>query len=155
MAQLNKVFLIGNLTRDPELRYTPNGTAVADLGLATNRRYRTEKGEDKEEVCFVNIVVWGKQAEAAGKYLKKGRAVFVEGRLQYETWEKSGEKRSSMKVVCERLQFLGSAPGSGSPAPEGGAEAEPEGSAPRPEGSAPGKPKERGGPDAENDDIPF
>ena len=113
MAQLNKVLLIGNLTRDPEVRYTPKGSAVADIGLATNRSWRTETGEEKEEVCYVTVVVWGKQAEAAGKYLKKGRPVFVEGRLQFESWEKNGEKRSSLKVHCERLQFLGSPGGRG------------------------------------------
>jgi single-strand DNA-binding protein len=150
MAQLNKVLLIGNLTRDPEVRYTPSGAAVADLGLAINRRYRTEKGEDKEEVCYVTVVVWGKQAETAGKYLKKGRPLFVEGRLQYETWEKSGEKRSTLKVVCERFQFLGSAPGGGG---SQGAEGDAEPSEAPSSGHAP---KERGGGnDAENDDIPF
>src|SRR4051812_10593967 len=117
MAQLNKVMLIGNLTRDPEVRYTPKGSAVADIGIATNRTWRTESGEEKEEVCYVNVVVWGKQAEAAGKFLKKGRPIFVEGRLQFESWEKNGEKRSSLKVHCERLQFLGSSGGRGEEGP--------------------------------------
>ncbi len=149
MAQLNKVFLIGNLTRDPEVRYTPKGSAVADLGLATNRTWRTETGEEKEEVCYVNIVVWGKQAEAAGKYLKKGRPVFVEGRLQFESWEKNGEKRSSLKIHCERLQFLGSPTGRAT-------EGEPlssEESPPLPVSSVPSK--GGAGPDLEDDDIPF
>ncbi len=144
MAQLNKVLLIGNLTRDPEVRYTPKGSAVADIGLATNRSWRTETGEEKEEVCYVNVVVWGKQAEAAGKYLKKGRPVFVEGRLQFESWEKNGEKRSTLKVHCERLQFLGSGGGRGGDV-EGGEE---------PVSTAVGG-KSSGGPDLENDDIPF
>lgn len=106
MAQLNRVFLIGNLTREPEVRFTPNGKAVADIGLATNRSWKTETGEEKEEVCYINAVVWGKQAEAAGKYLKKGKSVFIEGRLKFESWEKNGEKHSTLKVECERLQFL-------------------------------------------------
>ena len=149
MAQLNKVLLIGNLTRDPEVRYTPKGSAVADIGLATNRTWRTETGEEKEEVCYVNVVVWGKQAEAAGKYLKKGRPVFVEGRLQFESWEKNGEKRTNLKVHCERLQFLGSPGGRAT-----GAEASTPEGAPALAGSPPSKgaPSE---PDLENDDIPF
>ena len=145
MAQLNKVMLIGNLTRDPEVRYTPKGSAVADIGLATNRTWKTETGEEKEEVCYVNVVVWGKQAEAAGKYLKKGRPVFVEGRLQFESWEKNGEKRSTLKVHCERIQFLGSPGGGGKESDSAGAVSEPSHSHPR----------EAGAPDLENDDIPF
>ncbi len=148
MAQLNKVMLIGNLTRDPEVRYTPKGSAVADIGLATNRTWRTETGEEKEEVCYVNVVVWGKQAEAAGKYLKKGRPVFVEGRLQFESWEKNGEKRTTLKVHCERLQFLGS-PG-GRPSESSGP-AEKETAAV----TAPAVSKGSSEPDLENDDIPF
>ena len=143
MAQLNKVLLIGNLTRDPEVRYTPKGNAVADLGLATNRTWRTETGEEKEEVCYVNVVVWGKQAEAAGKYLKKGRPVFVEGRLQFESWEKNGEKRTTLKVHCERLQFLGSAGGGG----KGASSESP--AEPAVKDAAPSAP------DLEDDDIPF
>lgn len=106
MASLNKVLLIGNLTRDPEVRYTPKGTAVADLGLAVSRSYKTDSGEIKEEVCFLTVVAWGRQAETAGEYLKKGSPIFVEGRLQYETWEKNGEKRNTIKVNAERIQFL-------------------------------------------------
>lgn len=155
MAQLNKVMLIGNLTRDPEVRYTPKGMAVADLGLATNRTWRTETGEEKEEVCYVTVVVWGKTAEAAGKYLKKGRPVFIEGRLQFEQWEKNGEKRTTLKVVCERLQFLGSPRDSG--APRGAGEDEPPSdsppSAPAPSGKSPSKGNAE--PDLEDDDIPF
>jgi len=109
MASLNKVFLIGNLTRDPELRYTPNGTAVADLGLAVNREFASREGDRKTETCFVDIVVWQKIAESCKEYLSKGSPVFIEGRLQLDTWEnKQGEKRSKMRVVAERVQFLGS-----------------------------------------------
>lgn len=105
---LNKVLLIGNLTRDPELRYIPSGTAVANLGLATNRTYTTQDGERKEEVCYIDIVVWGKTAENCANYLSKGRPVFIEGRLQLDTWEtEDGQKRSKLKVVADRVQFLG------------------------------------------------
>lgn len=107
MADLNKVFLIGNLTRDPETRYLANGTAVVSFGLAMNRTYTAQSGEKKEEVCFVRIVVFGKQAEACGQYLNKGKPVFVEGRLQYRSWETEGQKRNALDVVAERVQFLG------------------------------------------------
>lgn len=109
MANLNKVFLIGNLTRDPELRYTPGGTAVANLGLAVNRRFKDSSGELKEEVCFLTVTVWDKQAEACCQYLSKGRPVFVEGVLQSRFWETNdGQKRSAIDVRAERVQFLGS-----------------------------------------------
>lgn len=109
MANLNKVFLIGNLTRDPELRYTPGGTAVANLGLAVNRRFKDSSGELKEEVCFLTVTVWDKQAEACCQYLYKGRPVFVEGVLQSRFWETNdGQKRSAIDVRAERVQFLGS-----------------------------------------------
>ncbi|MCM8778797.1 MAG: single-stranded DNA-binding protein [Candidatus Omnitrophica bacterium] len=107
MASLNKVFLIGNLTRDPELRYTPTGTAVVNFGLAVNRRFTNASGEKKEETCFVRVVVFGRQAESCNQYLTKGKLIFVEGRLQYRSWEVAGEKRSSLDVVAERVQFLG------------------------------------------------
>ena len=113
MANLNKVFLIGNLTRDPELRSTPGGTAVANLGIAVNRRFKDSSGELKEEVCFLTVTVWDKQAEACCQYLKKGRPVFVEGVLQSRFWEtKDGEKRSAIDVRAERVQFLGNYGGS-------------------------------------------
>ena len=107
MANLNRVFLIGNLTRDPELRYIPNGTAVANLGMAINRRYKDASGNLQEEVCYVTVVLWGRQAETANQYLKKGNPLFVEGRLSYRTWEKDGQKRSTLEVRGERMQFLG------------------------------------------------
>lgn len=117
MASLNKVFLMGNLTRDPELRYTASGTAVADLGLAVNRRYTNGGGELKEDVLFITVVVWKNQAEAAAQYLGKGSPVHVEGRLQSRSWEtKDGDKRVTFEVVAERLQFLGRKPeGAGAP----------------------------------------
>ena len=106
MASLNRVFLIGNLTRDPEIRYIPSGKAVADLNMAINRKYRTTSGEFKEETCYVGVVVWERQAETAGEYLKKGSAILVEGSLRYEQWETNGEKKSRLRVNADRIQFL-------------------------------------------------
>jgi single-strand DNA-binding protein len=110
MANLNRVLLIGNLTRDPEIRYTPKGTAVGDIAIAVNRVYSGENGEKKEEVTFVDVTLWGRQAEVAQQYLKKGRQVFIEGRLQLDTWDdkQSGQKRSRLRVVAENMQMLGS-----------------------------------------------
>ncbi len=108
MASMNKVFLAGNLTRDPEVRYTPTGSAVADLNMAINRVYTSGSGEQKEETCFVAVVVWGKQAENCGEYLSKGSPILVEGALQFDQWQtESGEKRSRLRVKAERVQFLG------------------------------------------------
>jgi single-strand DNA-binding protein len=107
MAWLNKVMLIGNLTREPELRYTPSGTAVADLGMAVNREWTDRDGEKRSETCFVDVVAWRRQAEICDKFLTKGSLVYVEGRLQLDTWETpQGEKRSRYRVVAERVQFL-------------------------------------------------
>lgn len=109
MANLNKVMLIGNLTRDPEVRYTPKGTAVADIGMAINRNYSLDDGERREETTFVDITFWGRQAEVLGQYMKKGRPLYVEGRLQLDSWDdkNTGQKRSKLKVVGENFQFLG------------------------------------------------
>ncbi|MFH0838802.1 MAG: single-stranded DNA-binding protein [Candidatus Omnitrophota bacterium] len=106
MATLNKVLLIGNLTRDPELRYTPSGAAVCNFSMAINRTFVLQSGEKREETCFVRVVVWGKQAENVNQYLSKGSQVFVEGRLQYRTWEQEGQKRSTIEVIADRVQFL-------------------------------------------------
>jgi len=120
MANYNKVLLMGNLTKDPELRYTPQGTAVANLGLAVNRKYFTKDKESKSDVLFITVIVWSKQAETCNQYLHKGSGVFVEGRLQSRSWEdKTGAKRSVIEVVAERVQFMGApgtpkAPGQGS-----------------------------------------
>ncbi|MCX5702502.1 MAG: single-stranded DNA-binding protein [Candidatus Omnitrophica bacterium] len=111
MANFNKVLLMGNLTKDPELRYTPQGTAVVNLRLAVNRRFRDRNQEQKEEVCFITAVVWDKQAETCNQYLHKGSPIFVEGRLQSRSWEdNSGQKRNVIEVRAERVQFLGTAP---------------------------------------------
>ncbi|MBF0512267.1 MAG: single-stranded DNA-binding protein [Candidatus Omnitrophica bacterium] len=107
MASLNKVFLIGNLTKDPELRYTPNGTAVTNLRIAVNRKFKERTGELKEDTCFITVTAWDKQAEICNQYLQKGRAVFVDGILQSRSWETSdGQKRSTIDVRAERIQFL-------------------------------------------------
>src|ERR1700749_3236552 len=155
MANLNRVLLIGNLTRDPELRYTPKGTAVTEIGLAVNRIYSGEDGEKKEETTFVDVTLWARQAEIAGQYLKKGRPVFIEGRLQLDTWDdkQTGQKRSRLRVVAENLQLLGSRQDSeGSSAP-------PSSGPPRrsPPTSAPPLRQEPRDPDldTEPDDIPF
>jgi single-strand DNA-binding protein len=109
MANLNKVFLIGNLTRDPELRYTPSGTAVASFGIAVNRTWTGQSGEKKEEVCFVDINMFGRRAEVINEYFSKGNPIFIEGRLQFNQWEtKEGQKRNTLRVVAENFQFIGS-----------------------------------------------
>jgi len=112
MASFNKVILLGNLTRDPEVRYTPKGSAVCDLGIAVNRQYTLDSGEKREEVTYVDVVLWSRLAEIAGEYLKKGRPVFIEGRLQLDTWDdkQSGQKRSKLRVIGETMQLLGSRP---------------------------------------------
>ena len=166
MASLNKVMLIGNVTRDPELRYTPKGTAVVELGLAVNRRYTADNGEKREEVVFVDVTYWGKTAEVAAEYLRKGRPVFIEGRLQLDSWDdkQTGQKRSKLRVVGESLEFLGSREGGGEgrPSSSGGGEYdEPRQTsrpAQRPPGqrpSAPPKPPADPDLDVEGDDVPF
>ena len=107
MASLNKVLLLGNLTKDPELRYTPAGTAVANLRLAVNNTFKGQDGQKKEETCFITVVVWSKQAELCNQYLKKGRPILVEGRLIYRSWEQEGKTRSTIEVRADRVQFLG------------------------------------------------
>ena len=156
MANLNRVLLIGNLTRDPEVRYTPKGTAVADIGMAINRVISNDEGERREEVTYVDVVLWGRLAEIAEQYLKKGRPVFVEGRLQLDSWDdkQTGQKRSRLRVVAENLQMLG-ARGEGD---QGGTGGSGSGQAPRRTGPAPApRPNPPRDPDldAEPDDIPF
>ena len=115
MASFNKVILLGNLTRDPEVRYTPKGSAVCDLGLAVNRQYSLDNGEKREEVTFVDVVLWARLAEIASEYLKKGRPVLIEGRLQLDSWDdkQSGQKRSKLRVIGETMQLLGGRQGGG------------------------------------------
>jgi single-strand DNA-binding protein len=107
MANLNKVFLIGRLVRDPELRYTPSGTAVADFRIAVNRSYTSSSGEQREETCYVDINVWGKRANLCCERLRKGSELFVEGRLRTDSWERDGQRRSKLRVVADNFQFLG------------------------------------------------
>lgn len=151
MANLNKVFLIGNLTRDVETRYTQGGTAIGKLGLAVNRKYTAQNGELKEETCFVDLTAFGKQAETLAKFVGKGSPLFVEGRLNFSTWEDKdgGGKRSKLDVVIENFQFLG-APGQGkgrtTTTEEGGAEAPPR----RAQGQAPA-----GGEQVDYGEVPF
>jgi single-strand DNA-binding protein len=147
MASFNKVILLGNLTRDPEVRYTPKGTAVTELGMAVNRVYTAENGEKREEATFVDVTLWGRTAEIAGEYLKKGRPVFIEGRLQLDTWDdkQSGQKRSKLKVVGEALQLIGGRPG-------GSADEEGSGGM---RSSRPAPPPKAAGAAQDNDEIPF
>ncbi|HEX7654175.1 MAG TPA: single-stranded DNA-binding protein [Verrucomicrobiae bacterium] len=156
MASFNKVILVGNLTRDPELRYTPKGTAIAKIGLAVNRVYSTDTGEKKEEVTFVDVDVFGRTAENVGQYMRKGRPILVEGRLRLDTWDdkQTGQKRSRLGVVAETVQFLGSGQGGGGA--EGGAAPAP---AQRPQrAAAPAAPAPAADPldgPPDSDDVPF
>ncbi|MBL4846729.1 MAG: single-stranded DNA-binding protein [Planctomycetes bacterium] len=106
MANLNRVFMIGRLTRDPELRFLPNGTPKATLRMATSREFKSKDGEKQKDVCYVDIVVWSRQAEICKQYLAKGRQIFVEGRLEYQEWERDGQRKSKHQIVAERVQFL-------------------------------------------------
>ena len=156
MANLNKVMLIGNLTRDPELRYTPKGTAVADIALAINRVWNNEQNQRQEETTFVDITLWGRQAELAQQYLTKGRGAYIEGRLQMDTWDDktTGQKRSKLKVVAESLQFLPDGKGgAGGQIPQGGAQSSrpPQQQQNRPQGASAAPAEDNG----DEDDIPF
>ena len=149
MASLNKVMLIGNVTRDPEVKFTPKGSAVADLGLAVNRVYTNQAGEKSEEVTYIDVELWGRLAEIAGEYAKKGRSIFIEGRLRLDSWEdkQSGQKRNRLKVVGEGLQLLGSRPGGSSVADDEGEASGIKPARPTPARSAASEPTD--------DDIPF
>jgi single-strand DNA-binding protein len=128
MASYNRTLLMGNLTRNPDIRYTPSGAAVCDLGLAVNETFTNKAGETIDKTCFVDVTVWGKQAESCSQYLKKGSPVFVEGRLELDQWEKDGEKRSKLRVRADRVQFLSGKPGEEKVTPDANAAPEvPEG----------------------------
>jgi single-strand DNA-binding protein len=157
MASFNKVVLVGNLTRDPELRYTPKGTAIAKIGLAVNRVWTNEAGEKKEEVTFVDVDVFGRTAENVGQYMRKGRPILVEGRLKLDQWDdkQTGQKKSKLGVVAENVQFLGSSKDGESGG--GGAPAAPRAARPAPAAAPsapPAEPVEGDGP-PESDDVPF
>jgi len=162
MAYLNKVFIIGNLTRDPELRVTPKGTPICQFGIAVNRQFKDESGATRDETTFIDVEAWGKQGELVSKYLSKGSLAMVEGRLKLDQWEdkQSGQKRSKLKVVLDNVQFLstrGGAPGGPGPGAGGGGQAPgddvdqtgpdrqaPQGGAPR-----------SGGQEKLEEDVPF
>lgn len=164
MPSFNKVILAGNLTRDPELRYTPKGTAVAKIGLAINRQWKDESGQQKEEVTFVDVDAFGRQAEVISQYLKKGRPILVEGRLKLEQWDdkQTGQKKSRLGVTLESFQFLDS--GGAREGGGGGFSAPPDAPRQAPSRPAPQRPSPQAAPpppaddsmppDAE-DDVPF
>lgn len=159
MANLNKVLLMGNLTRDPEVRYTPKGTAVGDLGIAINDSYKAQDGTIKETVTYVDIEVWGRQAETCKQYLTKGRPIFVEGQLKLDTWEQDGQKKSKLRVRADRVQFLGAPSGGGGSQRSGGnyssgSERSGGGSSERSSRPAPPAPEDQP-PMPSDDDIPF
>ena len=160
MANVNKVMLLGNITRDLEVRYTPKGTAVCDLGMAVNRIRTGDNGERIEEVTYVDVTLWGRQAELAGQYLSKGRSVFIEGRLQLDQWDdkQTGQKRSRSRVVGENMQFIGGQGGSGSN--QSGSGAPRQQTAPSDQQQSPPQSDQGGAAAAESfdndeDDIPF
>jgi single-strand DNA-binding protein len=162
MASFNKVILLGNLTRDPEIKYTPKGTAIANIGLAVNRVYSNDQGEKTEETTFIDVELWGRTAEIAQEYLRKGRPVLIEGRLKLDQWDdkQTGQKRSKLRVVGEAMQLLGGRDaaggtgGSGGGGGEYGSEARSAGGPPRRPTPPPQKPQD---PDLDQpeDDIPF
>lgn len=158
MASFNKVILVGNVTRDPELRYISSGTAVTDIGLAVNDRRKNAQGEWVEETTFVDVTLWGRTAEVAGEYVSKGSPLLIEGRLKLDTWEKDGKKNSKLRVVGERMQLLGSRGGDG---PKGdAARAKPRVGAAKPTGDDFSQANsyddsEAGGSVGSDDDIPF
>ncbi|MDB6173450.1 MAG: single-strand binding protein [Chthoniobacteraceae bacterium] len=162
MPNLNKVMLMGNLTRDPEIKYTPKGMAITQLALAVNRVWSNEAGEKQEEVTFIDVEMFGRKAEVAAEYLKKGRPVFIEGRLKLDSWDDkaSGQKRSKLKVVGESLEFLGGREGGSGGAGgsgEGGeySSARPAARPPSRPASPPARPPVDPDLDAAEDDIPF
>jgi len=155
MASFNKVILVGNLTRDPEVRYTPKGSAVCDLAIAVNRQYSLDNGEKREEVTYVDVVLWARLAEIAGEYLKKGRPVLIEGRLQMDSWDdkQTGQKRSKLRVVGETMQLLGSRQGGGG---EGGEEGMSGGGGySKPAGRTSAPPPRPPANEPDDDEIPF
>jgi len=154
VANLNKVLLIGRLTRDPESRSTPGGTAVVTFGLAVNRTFtRKDSGEKVEETCFIDVEAWGRTGETIARYTRKGRQLFVEGRLKFDSWERDGQKRSKLSVVAENFQFLDAGGGAGGAA-SGAAAASADGAAGRAPANVGATPQDDYGPPVD-DDIPF
>jgi len=171
MANLNKVLLMGNLTRDPELRYTPNGTPICEFGMAVNRRYTTKEGEKRDETLFVDVAMWGRRGVVISEYFTKGKPIFIEGRLKLDTWETADGRRSKITVVAENFEFVGQGGGGGQAdrqAPgaqqrrggkERGAGGEERGAGGEERRQAPkeseAEPTEREGFDVSDDEIPF
>lgn len=157
MASFNKVILMGNLTRDPELRVTPKGTAVCQIGLAVNSTYKDKEGNSKEEVTFVDVDVFGRQAEVIAKYMSKGRPILIEGRLKLDSWEsKEGDKRSKLKVVLENFQFVGSrGDGAGDSGGGGGGSSSHEDSVPSPRAARGGNASAAPSASVDEEDVPF
>ncbi len=156
MASYNKVILLGNLTRDPQVKYTPSGTAIAEIGLAVNRYwFDKQTNSRKEETTFVDVTLWGREAEVAGEYLAKGRPVLIEGRLQLDSWDDktTGQKRSKLKVVGERMQMLGSRGDGGGGGARSGAPSSADQSDGPPIGDYSSEPAPSGPPP--DDDVPF
>ena len=154
MASFNRVILVGNLTRDPELKYIPSGTAVTEIGLAVNDRRKNAQGEWVDDTTFVDITLWGRTAEVASEYLTKGAPVLIEGRLKYDTWEKAGKKMSKLRVVGERMQMLGAkgqSGGGGGGAPA--ARSRPQSQQPPQDDYGQGEPDFAGEPSGQ--DLPF
>jgi single-strand DNA-binding protein len=161
MANLNKVMLIGNLTRDPELRHTPSGKTVSEIGLAINRTWTNDQGQKQEDTTFVDVTLWGKQAEVVQQYVTKGSPIYIEGRLQLDTWDdkETGKKRSKLRIVAENFQFLSGKPGATGAGNSSGGYSE------RPPQTAPAPQQRSGAPQGasaapvddfqEDDDIPF
>ena len=158
MPNYNKVILMGRLTRDPEVRFLSSGTAVADIGIAVNRYWRNQDGQQQEEVTFVNVEAFGKQAETVGQYLKKGKPIFIEAHLKFDQWDdkQTGQKRSKLKVVLDRFEFIDSRGEGGggdfsseSSSPSGG------GATPAQGGGGAAPAQGGGGGFAEDDDVPF
>jgi single-strand DNA-binding protein len=156
MANFNKVILAGNLTRDPELRYTPKGVAIAKFGLAINRTWKNEAGETKEEVCFVDVDAFSRQAEVIAQYMRKGRPLLVEGRLKLDTWEDKNthQKQSKLRVHLETFSFIDSKGSEGGP-PSPDAPRRPSAPSAAPGAGKPAEPPEADGPPPEEDDVPF
>jgi single-strand DNA-binding protein len=156
MASFNKVILAGNLTRDPELRYTPKGTALAKIGLAINRTWKNEAGETKEEVTFVDVDAWGRQAEVIAQYMKKGRPLLIEGRLKLDQWDdkQTGQKRSKLGVTLESFSFVDSKGGDGGGVPSEAPRSRPA-AAPAAAAAAPAAAESDGPPPPDDDDVPF
>ncbi len=152
MASFNQVIILGNLTRDVELRHTPSNQAVANIGLAMNRQYQTKDGERREETTFVDCEAWGRQAEVMAQYLSKGRPVFIQGRLKLDTWQdQQGQNRSKLKVVVENFQFVGGRDGGGAPGGGGGGGSYSSAGSPAQDGGGGGG----GHQPVSDDDIPF